>query len=261
VTLAFTDLETTGLDTASDDVLEVGCIVTDDRLIEIARYHAVVRAEREFYNLPEIVRDMHTKSGLWAEATGPEAQPIGVVDLQFAAFLRQHAVQFVDRHPLRSGDHASLSPTCRGRAALSPARRHEHQRAHAALSTAATRGSPAPRSVRTPRGHRRRGESRRRSSLCALRRGSKMVTRKLTKKLDGDYLMLFLFEYDDRTCRAEVLYRSNPTRPPTIVMIQQQPSLELAVAAIARDFSTFATRTLTVLPTIGELADVDEDEP
>jgi oligoribonuclease len=97
VTLAFTDLETTGLDTASDDVLEVGCIVTDDRLVEIARYHAVVRAEREFYDLPEIVRDMHTQSGLWAEATGPEAQPIGVVDLQLAAFLREHAVQLVDR--------------------------------------------------------------------------------------------------------------------------------------------------------------------
>ena len=42
-------------------------------------------------------------------------------------------------------------------------------------------------------------------------------------------------------------------------MIQQQPSLELAVAAIARDFSTFAARTLASLPTIGQLADPDDE--
>jgi hypothetical protein len=87
-----------------------------------------------------------------------------------------------------------------------------------------------------------------------------VVIRTLKKRLDGDYLLLFLFEYDDRTCRAEVLYRSAPTSTPTIVMIQQQPTLDLAVAAIARDFSTFATRTLAVLPTIGELAEVPEDD-
>ena len=65
--LAFLDLETCGLDVEGDDILEVACIVTDDRLAtEVARYHAVVRTDREFYELPEVVRDMHTKSGLWS---------------------------------------------------------------------------------------------------------------------------------------------------------------------------------------------------
>lgn len=97
MTLAFLDLETTGLDTLSDDILEVGCIVTDDRFVEIARFHTVVAAQCEFYELPEIVRDMHTKSGLWRDATSPDAKPIAAVDLELAAFLRDHAVKIVDR--------------------------------------------------------------------------------------------------------------------------------------------------------------------
>jgi len=93
--LAFFDLETCGLDVEHDDVLEVACLVTDDRLAgEIARYHAVVRTDREFYELPEVVRDMHTKSGLWAEVEDDKiAQPISQVDTALASFLREHAVK------------------------------------------------------------------------------------------------------------------------------------------------------------------------
>jgi len=93
--LAFLDLETCGLDVEHDDVLEVACLVIDDRLVgEIARYHAVVRTDREFYELPEVVRDMHTKSGLWAEVQDDKiARPIDQVDRELARFLRDHAVQ------------------------------------------------------------------------------------------------------------------------------------------------------------------------
>ena len=93
--LAFLDLETCGLDVEGDDILEVACIVTDDRLAtEVARYHAVVRTDREFYELPEVVRDMHTKSGLWAEVKDDKiAQPIRQVDEALASFLREHAVK------------------------------------------------------------------------------------------------------------------------------------------------------------------------
>jgi oligoribonuclease len=92
--LVFLDLETTGLDVEHDDILEVACLVIDDGLVaEVARYHAIVMACREFYALPEVVRDMHTKSGLWAEATDPTAKPLLVVDQELAAFLREHAVK------------------------------------------------------------------------------------------------------------------------------------------------------------------------
>src|SRR5271154_5905458 len=93
--LAFLDLETCGLDVEHDDVLEVACLVTDDRLTEeIARYHAVICTDREFYELPEVVRDMHTGSGLWTEVQDPKiAQPIDQVDRALAHFLREHAVK------------------------------------------------------------------------------------------------------------------------------------------------------------------------
>ena len=103
--LAFLDLETCGLDVGGDDILEVACIVTDDRLAtEVARYHAVVRTDREFYELPEVVRDMHTKSGLWTEVKDDKiAQPIRQVDEALASFLREHAVKLE-----RDGGRATL---------------------------------------------------------------------------------------------------------------------------------------------------------
>lgn len=89
------------------------------------------------------------------------------------------------------------------------------------------------------------------------------VVRRTTTKLDDEYLVLNLFEYDDKTCRAEVVYRPAgrvDSSEATVVMVQQQASEELAIAAIARDFSTFATRALASLPTIGQLADPDDDK-
>lgn len=91
--LAFLDIETTGLDLEHDDVLELACLVTNDHLAEVARYHAVVAACREFYAMPEVVRDMHTKNGLWAESNGPRAKPLIAIDIELAAFLREHAVK------------------------------------------------------------------------------------------------------------------------------------------------------------------------
>jgi oligoribonuclease len=93
--LAFLDLETSGLDVEHDDILEVACLVIDDRLVqEVARYHAVVRTDLEFYEMPEVVRDMHAKSGLWSEVrSGKVARPIGEVDHELADFLRVHAVK------------------------------------------------------------------------------------------------------------------------------------------------------------------------
>ena len=80
--LAFLDLETSGLDVDHDDVLEVACLIIDDSLTsEVARYQAVVRTDREFYELPEVVRDMHTKSGLWTAVQDEKiARPIDQVD-------------------------------------------------------------------------------------------------------------------------------------------------------------------------------------
>lgn len=94
--IAFFDLETTGLSTEDDDILEIACIVTEDDLKEVARYQTVVMTTRQFYRLPEPVRDMHAKSGLWDEATGGSkkaAKTVGTADQELSAFLRAHAVK------------------------------------------------------------------------------------------------------------------------------------------------------------------------
>lgn len=88
-----------------------------------------------------------------------------------------------------------------------------------------------------------------------------MIVRRTTTKLDGTYLVLNLLEYDDKSCRAEVVFSMTGHEDPkaTVVMIQQQSSIELAVAIIARDFSTFAERTLASLP-FGHMPDPDYEE-
>ena len=104
--LAFLDLETEGLSPAKHRVLEVACIVTDDALTEVARFHRVCRTPTQFYELDEFIRDMHTKNGLWKETqippsrtrtvTGDEytgAWGIEFVDGALAEFLRDHAVK------------------------------------------------------------------------------------------------------------------------------------------------------------------------
>ena len=99
--LAFTDIETTGLVATrsnlsyrsdTDEILEVACIVTDDKLVEVERFHAIVHPSRALWDMDEFVRDMHEKSGLMAELRAYSAPPFDV-DRMFAAFLREHTVR------------------------------------------------------------------------------------------------------------------------------------------------------------------------
>lgn len=101
MSLAFTDLETTGLNADVEEILEVACIVTDDKLVEMARFHALVYPQHQFHELDDFVRDMHTKNGLWAELKGDtDVSGVNVymgsavsVEQQFAKFLREHTVK------------------------------------------------------------------------------------------------------------------------------------------------------------------------
>jgi len=74
--IAWIDLETTGLDPAVDCILEVACVITTDKLVEVEARSAVVpwppkilkglRAQAD-----PIVQRMHDESGLWAECSDP----------------------------------------------------------------------------------------------------------------------------------------------------------------------------------------------
>lgn len=116
--IVFLDLETTGLRADKHSVLEVAAlVVTDDLITEVARFHRVVQTTHiSFYELDEVVRDMHTKNGLWAETQNPSSfdriernGPSGYgtyhnqieggcyhkreVDRELAEFIRTHAVK------------------------------------------------------------------------------------------------------------------------------------------------------------------------
>lgn len=126
MTIAWIDTETTGLNPLTSQLLEVACIITDDALNEIARYHAVVYASVSARVVDEIARfsrisveatgvrqpgtrgetyadveastginrgvvEMHHKNDLWAESTRGLA--LDTVDRELEAFLRANAIE------------------------------------------------------------------------------------------------------------------------------------------------------------------------
>lgn len=63
------DLETDGAeDYRKGNILEIGAVLTTENLTMVESYSEVLFApERVLNRMPEIVRDMHKKSGLWDE--------------------------------------------------------------------------------------------------------------------------------------------------------------------------------------------------
>lgn len=77
--LLWLDLETTGTDEEHDCILEIGCVLTDIGLNEIARYTTLVRPAAEGYGrmmLNPVVRKMHAQSGLIDDLEQKEPPPI-----------------------------------------------------------------------------------------------------------------------------------------------------------------------------------------
>ncbi len=97
--LVWIDCEMTGLNLASDALVEVACVVTDGELTELdAGIDVIIKPPAEALDhMPELVRQMHTSSGLLTElASGitlAEAQD------QVLAYIRGH-VKEARRVPL-----------------------------------------------------------------------------------------------------------------------------------------------------------------
>ena len=89
--LAWMDLEMTGLDPASDVIVEIATLITDDNLELVAEGpDLVVSASSEaLASMQDIVVEMHTKSGLLEEirASTLSLEAAGEMTL---AFLREH---------------------------------------------------------------------------------------------------------------------------------------------------------------------------
>jgi oligoribonuclease len=88
--LVWIDCEMTGLDLTRDALVEIACIVTDGELVAVDDgIDVIIKPPAEaLETMPEVVRDMHTVSGLLSElpagVTVPEAQE------QVLAYIRQH---------------------------------------------------------------------------------------------------------------------------------------------------------------------------
>ena len=88
--LVWIDCEMTGLDLGTDALVEIACVVTDSELVLVDDgIDLVIKPPAEALDtMPEVVREMHTASGLLAELSSgitlAEAQD------QVLAYIRQH---------------------------------------------------------------------------------------------------------------------------------------------------------------------------
>jgi oligoribonuclease len=88
--LVWIDCEMTGLDLTRDALVEIACIVTDGELVAIDDgTDVIIKPPAEALDsMPEVVREMHTASGLLAEL--PSGVTIAEAQEQVLAYIRQH---------------------------------------------------------------------------------------------------------------------------------------------------------------------------
>lgn len=88
--LVWIDLEMTGLDPSTDEIVEIACIVTDADLTELdAGVSLVVKPnDAPLAAMDEVVVRMHTESGLLDEI--PNGIPLADAEAQVLAYVRGH---------------------------------------------------------------------------------------------------------------------------------------------------------------------------
>ena len=88
--IVWVDCEMTGLDLRSDALVEVACVVTDADLAELdAGITVVIRPpDAPFAEMPDIVRQMHTASGLIEEI--PHGISLADAEQAVLAYVKRH---------------------------------------------------------------------------------------------------------------------------------------------------------------------------
>ena len=92
---AWLDLETTGADVDLHQILEVGCVVTDQTLEELTPadpFWTIVAPRWPIGQVDRVVLDMHLKSGLWADVLESNVDVSGA-DVDLAKFLDDYTVK------------------------------------------------------------------------------------------------------------------------------------------------------------------------
>ncbi|MGA3153668.1 MAG: oligoribonuclease [Streptosporangiaceae bacterium] len=88
--LVWIDCEMTGLDLASDALVEIACVVTDGELnvLDDGTDVVIKPSAEALASMPEVVRDMHTASGLLDEL--PNGITLAEAQEQVLSYIRQH---------------------------------------------------------------------------------------------------------------------------------------------------------------------------
>lgn len=89
------DTETSGLDPASDDLLEVAVLITNNELRELDSRSCVVSPSSPLAEVVDamdpVVLEMHTRNGLLSALHAGEGRPASVVDEELSRWLRTSA--------------------------------------------------------------------------------------------------------------------------------------------------------------------------
>lgn len=105
----WTDLETTGLDPARDEILSLGMIITGSDMRPIASFERDVHVPAGFLCMREMsdyVREMHTRSGL-LQRCADSRQLLADVEVDACAWLDKHLgppVEEIKERPVMAGN-------------------------------------------------------------------------------------------------------------------------------------------------------------
>jgi oligoribonuclease len=88
--LVWIDCEMTGLDLSHDELVEIACVVTDGQLTVLDEgVSAVIRpSDESVATMPDIVREMHTVSGLLADI--PAGIPLADAEALVLEYVQRH---------------------------------------------------------------------------------------------------------------------------------------------------------------------------
>ncbi len=85
----WTDLETTGSDLVGNTIIEIGAVITDMSLNALSARQYVIHSPGPMRHTAQVVVDMHTKNGLWADAAR-SVNTIDRVDAEIAEWIKKY---------------------------------------------------------------------------------------------------------------------------------------------------------------------------